>query len=69
MKKKLSVGKKIGLTCFVISEIISCVIVAGMIMNRVENIYIPALLTFQGSIFVTTFTGVATKNFIKKDVE
>jgi glycopeptide antibiotics resistance protein len=65
--KKLSLGKKLGLIAFVISETLVILLIIGMLpfFKYISTDILPALLTFQGSVFVTVFAGVSTKNFKK----
>jgi hypothetical protein len=63
--KKMSIGKKLGVIAFFISEVIAVLLTIGVGIGYIPDTNITGLLTFQGSIFVTVFTGVATKNFKK----
>ena len=73
-EKKETMGKKIGLSAFVISEIMVMFVAIAICINifyekRIDSNLISSLLLFQGSVFTVVWGAKATSNFAKKGGE
>ena len=71
-EKKITIGKKIGTSAYVISEIIVILVSIAVAINiffekRIDSGLISALLMFQSSIFITVWGAKASSNFAKKE--
>ena len=69
--KKMTVGKKLGLVSFVISEILVILVVLAVMVNiffemKIDAGLIVNVLFFQGSIFGIVWGSKASSNFAKK---
>jgi hypothetical protein len=68
----MSVGKKIGLFAFVVSEILSVIFTIIILFfvfksGQLDASLISAVLLFQGSVFTVVWGAKASSNFTKKE--
>lgn len=73
IKKKLTLGKRLGLISFVICEIMAIMVVIAITVNvffenRIDAGMIGNLLFFQGSIFTIVWGAKASSNFSKRNI-
>lgn len=62
----MTIGKKIGVWAFIISEILAVSFVVVCLILKILNAdIVTAVLLFQGTIFSVVWGAKATKNFVK----